>query len=104
MPRADGPFEVLQKANDNAYKIDLPREYGFSYPFNVPDFKPYFEDDHLENLRANSFQQGEDDAPMKDLDEDHVQELPKPKEAQEILQVIRNHIEGQESHSPGLPA
>jgi len=79
MPRADGPFEVHQKVNDNAYKIDLPGEYGFSYPFNVPDFKPYFEDDHLENLRENSFQQGEDDAPMKDLDEDHVQELPKPK-------------------------
>ena len=29
------------------------------------DLKPYFEDDHLENLRVNSFRQGEDDAPME---------------------------------------
>ena len=27
------------------------------------DLEPYFKDDHLENLRANSFRQGEDDAP-----------------------------------------
>jgi len=26
------------------------------------DLKPYFEDDHAENLRENSFRQGEDDA------------------------------------------
>jgi len=28
------------------------------------DLKPYFEDDHLENLRPNSLSQGEDDAHM----------------------------------------
>jgi len=64
MPRADGPFEVLEKVNDNAYKIDLPGEYGVSCPFNVVDLKPYFEDDKLQNLRKNSFLEGEDDAPM----------------------------------------
>ena len=56
MPRADGPFEVLEKINDNAYKVDLPGEYGVSCTFNVTDLKPYFEDDHLENLRVNSLQ------------------------------------------------
>jgi len=37
-PRGDGPFEVQEKINDNAYKLDLPREYGnISVTFNVAD-------------------------------------------------------------------
>ena len=63
MPRADGPFEVLEKVSDNAYKVDLPGDYGVSCTFNVADLKPYYEDDNLENLRANSFLEGEDDVP-----------------------------------------
>jgi len=27
-PRGDRPSQVLEKINDNAYKLDLPREYG----------------------------------------------------------------------------
>jgi len=54
MPRADGPFEVLEKINDNASKVDLLGEYGVSCTFNVANLSPYFEDDHLENLRSNS--------------------------------------------------
>jgi len=45
MPQADGPN---------------------SCTFNVVDLKPYFEDDKLENLRENSFLEGEDDVPMED--------------------------------------
>ena len=28
MPRADGPFDILERSNDNAYKVDLPGDYG----------------------------------------------------------------------------
>jgi len=61
MPRVDGPFEVLERINNNAYKINLPRAYGVSTTFNVADLSPYLVDDTLENLRANSSQQREND-------------------------------------------
>ena len=57
----DGPFEVLERVNENAYKVNLPRDYRVSATFNVADLSPYLEDAHLSNLRANSPQQGEDD-------------------------------------------
>ena len=56
MPRANGPFEVLERVNDNAWKFNLPRDYGVSTTFNVADLSPYLKDKHLVNLRANSFQ------------------------------------------------
>jgi len=40
MPRADGPFEVLERINDNAYKVNLPGDYGVSATFNVADLQP----------------------------------------------------------------
>ena len=33
MPRADGPFKVLQRVNENAYKLDLPADSGVSPTF-----------------------------------------------------------------------
>jgi len=88
MPRADEPFEVLEKINDNAYKINLLGEYGVSCTFNVADLSPYFEDDHLENLRSNSLQQGEDDAPMEDQEGEQVEHPLKSKEVQHLLLTI----------------
>jgi len=58
------------------------------------DLKPYFEDDHLENLRANSSQWVEDDAPTDTDDREHANKLPKSKYAQEVLQAKRKHQEG----------
>nr|GEX72044.1 hypothetical protein [Tanacetum cinerariifolium] len=36
-PRADGPFRILKKINDNVYKVELPGHYGVSDTFNVAD-------------------------------------------------------------------
>ena len=39
-PRGDGPFQVLEKINNNAYRLDLPEEYGVSTTFNISDLIP----------------------------------------------------------------
>lgn len=61
MPRADGPFKIIEKINDNAYKLELPPEFGVSPTFNISDLRPYLgADDELES-RTTPFQAGEDD-------------------------------------------
>jgi hypothetical protein len=60
MPRADGPFKVLQRINENAYKLDLPADFGVSPIFNIADLTPYLgEEDELES-RMTQMQEGED--------------------------------------------
>jgi hypothetical protein len=54
-PRADGPFKVLRKINDNACEIDLPDTYDASSSFNVTDLSPLF---GLEETRTTLFQGG----------------------------------------------
>ena len=49
LPRGDEPCEVLERINDNAYKLDLPGQYNVSATFNVPDLSPF---DTGEDLRA----------------------------------------------------
>ncbi|WVZ52686.1 hypothetical protein U9M48_003723 [Paspalum notatum var. saurae] len=77
MPRAAGPFKVREKINDNAYKVELPADFGVSPTFNIADLKPYLgEEDELAS-RTTSFQEGEDDedithmviAPAKQLNQ-----------------------------------
>jgi len=36
-PRGDGSFHIIERINDNAYKVDLPSEYVVSATFNVYD-------------------------------------------------------------------
>jgi hypothetical protein len=35
--RAAGTFKILAKINDNAYKLELPPEFGVSPSFNISD-------------------------------------------------------------------
>jgi hypothetical protein len=58
MPRAAGPHKILEKINDNAYKLELPPEFRVSPTFNIADLKPYLgEEDELES-RTTPLQEG----------------------------------------------
>jgi len=61
-PRGDGPFQVIQRINDNAYKIDLQGKYSVSDTFNVADLSPY---DAGEDSRSNPFEERGDDETQK---------------------------------------
>jgi hypothetical protein len=61
MPRADGPFKIIEKINDNAYKLKLLLEFGVSLTINISDLRHYLgEEDELES-RMTPIQEGEDD-------------------------------------------
>ena len=61
MPRAAGPYKILEKINDNAYKLELPPEFRSSPTLNIADLKPYLgQEDELES-RTTQMQEGEDD-------------------------------------------
>jgi ribosomal protein L21E len=61
MPRVDGPFRIIEKVNDNAYKVDLSGDYNVSSTFNVKDLTPYLDDIDDTDLRTNHSQPGVDD-------------------------------------------
>ena len=63
-PRGDGPFQVLKRVNNNAYKLDIPLEYGVHDTFNVIDLSPFVstnDDEDELDLRTNPFKGGGDD-------------------------------------------
>ena len=57
-PRGDGPFQVLERINDNAYKIDLLGEYNVSATFNVSDLSHF---EVVSDSRTNLFEEGRND-------------------------------------------
>ncbi|XP_062115055.1 uncharacterized protein LOC133829215 [Humulus lupulus] len=62
LPRGDGPFQVLERINDNAYRLDLPGEYNVSATFNVSDLSPF---DAGDDLRSNPSKEGGNDEDTK---------------------------------------
>jgi translation initiation factor IF-1 len=67
MSRAAGPFKILAKINNNAYKLELPPEFGVSPSFNISDLRPHFgEEDEIPSM-TTSMQEGEDDEDINTL-------------------------------------
>jgi hypothetical protein len=52
MSRADGPFKILEKINDNAYKLESPSKFGVSPTFNISDLRPYFGENEVLSRRT----------------------------------------------------
>jgi hypothetical protein len=58
MSRAAGPFKFFAKINDNAYKLELPPEFGVSPNFNILDLRPYLGEEDEIPSRTTSMQEG----------------------------------------------
>jgi hypothetical protein len=58
MSRADGPFKILEKINDNTYKLELPLDFGVSPTFNISDLWPYLGEEDEVPSRTTSIQEG----------------------------------------------
>jgi hypothetical protein len=67
MSRAADPFKILAKINDNAYKLELPPEFGVSPSFNISDLRPYLGEEDEISSRTTSMQEGEDDEGINTL-------------------------------------
>jgi len=66
-PRGDDPFQVLERINNNAYRLDLQEEYGVSNTFNITDLGTFVgvansDDEGSTYLRTNPLQEGGNDA------------------------------------------
>lgn len=77
-PRGDGPFQVVERINNNAYRLDLPGELNVSSTFNVTDLSPCFADEPV--LRSKPFEEGGNDEdiqpePEPDLTEPDIQDM-----------------------------
>jgi hypothetical protein len=73
MPRADGPFKILEKLNDNAYKLESRPDFGVSPTFNIADLTPYVEEEVELESRMTPFQEGEEDEDNTPM---HMAETP----------------------------
>jgi len=87
----------LEQIGPNAYKVDLPRDYGVSTTFNAADLRPYVdENEEILSLRSNSIQPGEDDGdhPSKPLETLHDEPLlvNGSKMIKEVQSMVKNSL------------
>ena len=108
-PRGDGPFQVLERINDNAYKIDFPSEYGnVSATFNVTDLS-LFDAGHGSDSRTNPFEEGGNDRDPTSIPKDSLHGIGGPmtraktKKMQQALQGLIMELKEKEDQD-GLEA
>ena len=101
LPRGDGPFQVVERINDNDYKLDLPGEYNVSATFNVFDLSPF---DVSDDLRINpSPEEGNDESTTNKWSMDPIQVLvrqvirARAKKFKKTLNAFIQHIWAEES-------
>jgi len=68
-PRGDGPFHILERINDNAYKVDLLGEYGVSATLNVSDLTLF---DGGDDSRLNPSEEIRDDEDQPNTKRNHA--------------------------------
>jgi hypothetical protein len=68
MPRADGSFKVIKKINENAYKLDMPADFGVSSVFNIADLKPYLGEEDVLESSTTQMQEVENDEDINTSD------------------------------------
>ena len=89
-PRGDGLFQVLERINDNAYKLGLSGEYNISATFNVSDLSPFDVGDHS---RMNPFEERGNDDNHKEFNEPlHVPVGPITKVRSKKIKEVLNEL------------
>lgn len=86
MPKIDGPFQMFERVNNNAYKIDLQGKYTINSNFNVSDLITFVLDEI--DLGSNPFKGGGVMLPCIDkhlIDEDCDQDKDKLVESDESI-------------------
>jgi len=68
-PQGDGSFHIFKRINDDAYKVDMPREYGFSATFNGFDLTMF---DVGDDSRSNPFEEKGDDEDQPNTKRNHA--------------------------------
>jgi len=64
-PRRDEPFQVLEKINGNAYKIDFPSKYKVSNTLNISDLSIFSVNDEALEMTSNLSQERGNDKDIK---------------------------------------
>jgi hypothetical protein len=72
MSRAAGPYKLLEKINDNAYRLELPTDFGVSPMFNISDLHPYLGEEDEKPSRMTPIQEGEDDEDIPTHDDSPI--------------------------------